>query len=78
MTKCAPPAVSTGVTVARLAQQADQLGGLEGGNAATDDEKDAAHALGCAHAAAGAHKLGDGARNEDQPDQRQGATSSAQ
>ena len=44
VTKCAPPAVSTGVTSCpALRARADQLGGLVGRDSAADDEEDAGH-----------------------------------
>ena len=69
MTKCAPPSVSTGVTEwPCLAQQADQLGGLVGGDAAADDEEDAAHALAIWRAADRLRKVGEGFGQEGQAD----------
>ena len=57
--------------MAFLAQQADELGRLVGGDAPADDEKDAAHETGYGLRRYGFRKVGEGFGQECQPDEGQ-------
>ena len=67
-----------GHRMAGLARQADQLGGLVGGNATADDEEDAAHGCGCATPRARRTSVAMARGLKASPTSDKGATSSAQ